>query len=271
MFEEYGAGSSTVNTIQSQMAKMVLLAVEEYKKITQLRSDLWTEIHRGSDSLNNWLRELPASLHLSALGETDTDLTPQQVTAIYLMHTLFIDTHLLLYFRFIDFSYRSDANADGLAIERIFLDMPHSIFSTYTEFSIQLARIIALLYDQEKVFARCWMVIHATFDAMSMMLLSVCQTYYTSYESDIPQMMNLLDSCFRVLRFCSESDFVASRFVDMLTPTFFDVQSFDRLHEPDRMSISYVLNIEQVDQAAIRHTLCQLLEIISIERHKAWI
>ncbi|KAJ5711360.1 hypothetical protein N7488_005516 [Penicillium malachiteum] len=139
---------------------MIVMAVDEYKKITHimLGSDLWTDINMGSENLNIWYNELPPNLHLSTLGEADNSLSPQQVTAIYLMHTLFIDTQLLLYFRFIDSYLRTDTSQDSSTIDpiRIIYQMPESIFSTYTSFSIQLTRIICLLYDQENIFARCW-------------------------------------------------------------------------------------------------------------------
>ena len=140
------------------MAKLVVLAVDEFKKISELGSDMWTDIHKGSENLNIWYQELPPSLHLSKLGEAENGLTPQQVTAIYLMHTLFIDVHLLLYFRSIDFYFRLHTQDDGFAIDRIIFQMPQSIFSTYTSFSIQLARILLLLYHQERIFARCWII-----------------------------------------------------------------------------------------------------------------
>lgn len=38
--------------------------------------------------------------------------------------------------------------------------------------------------------------------------------------------MDLLDSCLEVLRFCSESDFAAGRFLDLLTPLVVDINRF---------------------------------------------
>ena len=106
------------------------------------------------------------------------------------------------------------------------------------------------------------------------MLLSACQTYFTQWDSDNAQIMDLLNSCLEVLRFCSESDFVAGRFLDLLTPLVVDIQSFHgygSLQGSNRMVIGYVLNHEQPEELAMKRILGRLLGLMSIERRKIWI
>ncbi|KAL4898829.1 hypothetical protein BDW74DRAFT_184353 [Aspergillus multicolor] len=219
----------TTRLIQSQMTKLAILASGIQNEMVLFKADYWAHADRLSLQLDLWHQSLPPQLHLAALNKPEKGVTILQERAIYLMHMLYIDSRLQLYCQLFK---ASGENRDGtgiglhqiapdsrLSLETLFKQVPKHICDMHTNFSIQLARMITLMFSHEAIMTRCWLVIRSAFDSCIVLLLGVCQKYFAGSDTtDIAEIFAHVESCLEVLRFCGRHDIVANRLGDLLDP-----------------------------------------------------
>ncbi|KAL4757333.1 Zn(II)2Cys6 transcription factor [Aspergillus foveolatus] len=217
----------TTRLIQNQMTKLALLASGIQDEMVLRQADYWAHADRLSLKLDLWHQGLPPQLHLAALNKPEKSVTVLQERAIYMMHMLYIDSRLQLYCQLLKAS-QSGTNGTGIGAdqfqqdpgcspETLFKQVPKHIYDVHTDFSIQLARIIMLMFSNEAIMTRCWLVIRSAFDSCIVLLLGVCHKYFTGAEiTDITDIFTHIESCLKVIRFCGRRDIAASRLDDLL-------------------------------------------------------
>ncbi|KAL3456193.1 hypothetical protein BJX64DRAFT_48330 [Aspergillus heterothallicus] len=87
-----------------------------------------------------------------------------------------------------------------------------------TGFAIQLANILCLMFTNQAIMTRCWVVMRSVFDTC-IVLLSVCHKYFIASGTwDLSEILSHVDSCFQVLCFCASHDVAAKRLRDLIGP-----------------------------------------------------
>ncbi|KAL4902117.1 hypothetical protein BDW74DRAFT_67162 [Aspergillus multicolor] len=219
----------TTRLIQSQMTRLSLLASGIKNEMVLFKDNYWAHADRLSLQLDLWHQDLPLQLRLAALNKPEKGVTALQERAIYIIHVLYINSRLQLYCQLFKAS-QSGTNGTGismhqinhnprLSLETLFKQIPKHICDVYTDFSIQLARIITLMFSSEAIITRCWIVIRSAFNSCIVLLLGVCQKYFTGTKTtDINNIFAHVESCLKVLRFCGRRDIAANRLGDLLDP-----------------------------------------------------
>ncbi|KAJ1715637.1 hypothetical protein NYO67_2139 [Aspergillus flavus] len=251
--------------IQSQMTKLALLASQIQAKITSLRDGSWSKADEISADLDKWYYSLPPDLQLATLTKQEEAVTSQQRHGIYLMHMLHVDMRLQLFCRLIKGFATHREVQDLSSLETFYHKIPRQNLDDHKDFSIQLARIAALLYEEEAILARCC---RSVFDAGVVLLLGVCLYYLDGRETNaVADMLRNLDLCLTVLEFCSRDDIAAMRLKNMLDPL---VREFRRTRQASRvqqgqghsMGVEYLLNDrppEKPDLVRLTHRLLNFM------------
>ncbi|KAL3462127.1 hypothetical protein BJX64DRAFT_148626 [Aspergillus heterothallicus] len=227
------ASALTTRLIQSQMTKLTIVASGIQDEISSYGPDYWAHADVLSSRLDAWYQSLPPDLHLSALAIPGNNpkqrrMNILQERALYLMHMLYIDMRLQLYCQLLKSSYVIAAEQEEGFLERLFQQIPPQIADAHREFAMQLTRIVSLLFEENAIMTRCWLVICAVFDASVVLLLAACQCYNSSQlTGNVTDMFTHVEKCLTVLAFCSRHDIAANRLRDILEPVF---------HELSRMS-----------------------------------
>ncbi|KAE8131516.1 hypothetical protein BDV38DRAFT_288625 [Aspergillus pseudotamarii] len=262
--------------IQTQMAKISLVASNIYKQICVPEQCSWEYANTIATHLDNLYQDLPPELHVSILRHSNGMLTFIQEKSLYLMHAFFLDTYLLLYCHYIKAHWHARSLNNGTCIADFFNDMPKPAYVKYTQYAIQLSRLISLLHGQEALMTRCWLAIQATFDASIMLLISACQNYYSPTGMEgVAESIAYVDSCFTVLQFCGSADVAAHRLLTSLQPLYDNVrrmvlgtgepQGYE--HNIDRVTTRSVI---QSETASLGDTIRRLLNLL-VSTHQVWV
>lgn len=142
------------------MTKLALLASQIQAKITPLRDGSWSKADELSADLDKWYYSLPPDLQLATLTKQEEAVTSQQRYGIYLMHMLHVDMRLQLFCRLIKGFAAHREMQDLSFLETFYHQIPRQNLDDHKDFSIQLARIASLLYEEEAILARCWLVMY---------------------------------------------------------------------------------------------------------------
>ncbi|KAI9376312.1 hypothetical protein BJX61DRAFT_419542 [Aspergillus egyptiacus] len=303
--------TAKTHRIQSQITKLTLIAsgiqdeMAHYQR--QPQCDYWAHADELAGRLDKWFRDLPADLHLISLNTERQTVPVLQERALYLMHMLYIDMRLQLYCQLFKASQQSQSSSCASAqiqgrrdsnpsLEKIFSKVPQHISDLHTGFAIQLARIVSLLYNHGAIMTRCWLAIHAIFDTAVVLLLAICQRYFTeSQDADVSDLLTYVDTCLRAIRFCSCKDIAAMRLSGMLNSVL-DELRMDPLQQQglaappppqpqvqgpedeeekkaDSMSIQFILSREEMSpppEPALARMTRQLLGLMS-PRGNVWV
>lgn len=140
------------------MTNLALLASRIQSEMAPHQHDHWDKVDTLSADLDRWSYRLPPDLHLSGLNDRETRITALQKKAVYLMHILHIDMRLQLYCQLVKKLSIYEGETGFLTFENLFSQLLRHIFDNHTIFSIQMARILWLLYNREAIMTRCWLV-----------------------------------------------------------------------------------------------------------------
>lgn len=152
--------------IQSQITRLALLASGIQGEVAHYQpGDCWIHANKLSSKLDLWHQALPPDLHLAVLNKQEKTLTLFQERALCLMHMLYIDARLQLYCRLFKASHHAEKEdleqeQNSPSIEDLFQKVPRHISEVHTDFAVQLARIASLLYSEQAIFTRCWLVMY---------------------------------------------------------------------------------------------------------------
>ncbi|KAI9369599.1 hypothetical protein BJX61DRAFT_135284 [Aspergillus egyptiacus] len=158
----YGAEafpSPSPPTIQFQFNKLAVLSARIH---TQLRNSAhlpWQSIAESSQTLETWRYELPEAFHLSALlpqnlqsdpGNENERMPPSIRRCLLLLHIVYLESHILLYERFIR---RCSPQTEITAIDE-------AIRRKYAGFARQLSQIIAIIHGDKTGFVQSWILMY---------------------------------------------------------------------------------------------------------------
>ncbi|KAL2796610.1 hypothetical protein BJX66DRAFT_335854 [Aspergillus keveii] len=214
--------SFTTCLIQYTMTKLALIGSEIQNEIVSSPQDYWSHANPLSVKLDRWYQELPAELHLAALSriEEEMTLTELQKRGTYMMHLLYIDSRLQLCCQLLNAAQTtSREDPDPFFLQALCRSVPEQFFDIHTGFAIQLAKILCLMFTNQAIMTRCWVVMRSAFDTCIVLLLGVCHKYFTaSGTCDLSEILSHVDSCFQVLCFCASHDVAAKRLRDLIGP-----------------------------------------------------
>jgi hypothetical protein len=212
----------TTCLIQYHMTKLALIGSEIQNEIISSPQDYWSHADPLSVKLDLWYQELPPELHLAALSrlEEEKTVTELQKRGTYMMHLLYIDSRLQLCCQLLNaaqMTWRSDP--DPLFLQTLCRQVPEAFFDIHTGFAIQLAKILRLMFTNQAIMTRCWVVMRSAFDTCIVLLLGVCRKYFTASGTwDLSEILSHVDTCFQVLCFCASHDVAAKRLRDLICP-----------------------------------------------------
>jgi len=223
------SSSMTVQTIQAQMSKIALTSAQIYTELQGIGSFSWTDTARFTHMLDGWYHELPKSLHLTALISLNNQLSVPETRSLLLVHVTYLGTRLLLYQHLLKVVKLQSQGSGGLRTETASNEgfyVPQMVRQEYTGFAQQQARVISILYQNNAVFTKCWLVIRAAYTSVVLLLLGICQSLVAGEidvddcHSDtlITENLGHVSSCLEVLQYCSSRDIAADRFLQSLIP-----------------------------------------------------
>ncbi|KAJ0425043.1 hypothetical protein BJY00DRAFT_275753 [Aspergillus carlsbadensis] len=217
----------TTCLIQYHMTKLALIGSEIQNEIVSSPLDYWSHANPLSVKLDLWYQELPPELHLAALtalGEEMT-VTELQRRGTYMMHLLYIDSRLQLCCQLLNAAQMTsrarseDSGSDPFFLETLCRQVPEPFFDMHTGFAIQLAKMLCLVFENQAIMTRCWVVMRSAFDTCIVLLLGVCHKYFTASAAwDLSEILSNVDTCFQVLCFCASHDVAARRLRDLIGP-----------------------------------------------------
>ena len=244
----------TVQTIQAQMSKIALTSAQIYTELQGIGSFSWTDTARFTHMLDGWYHELPKSLHLTALISPDNQLSVPETRSLLLVHVTYLGTRLLLYQHLLKVVKLQSQSSGALGTETASNEgfyVPQTVRQEYTGFAQQQARVISILYQNNAVFTKCWLVMYvalsslppsgslkpngpdeikytsrAAYTSVVLLLLGICQSLVTGeidvddchFDTLITENLGHVSSCLEVLQYCSSRDIAADRFLQSLIP-----------------------------------------------------
>lgn len=113
------------------------------------------ELDQLSAKLDTWHEGLPESLHLRQLVSGNRADSIRAKRPLLFMHMAHISARIALYERVIQAAQNQQTSTSGQSMTCLMLGLPEDIHQVYTLFAQQLARIIALLYEEQGVLVRC--------------------------------------------------------------------------------------------------------------------
>ncbi|KAI9147209.1 Protein RTA1 [Paramyrothecium foliicola] len=206
--------------VQSEMTKICVLKsniIRMQWNFHELTADAMHSIMRD---LQTWYGELPEMMRLGVAGQEDMPIGTRR--SVLHVHLLYLGAMILLYrqlaLRFVQ-SYRDGGHAS-------FLQGPlHNVVLAYSS-EVALAastsaRIIKLLFENNSIFKRCWLVIFQTYTTCTMLLHVAVQKQLHGFQQSTWQAEKAYaEDCLSVLSFCGTRDRIAAQYHEKLTPIF---------------------------------------------------
>ncbi|KAI9729185.1 MAG: hypothetical protein M1834_007092 [Cirrosporium novae-zelandiae] len=169
---------SIANTLQSQMCKIALLSAKIYTDFNHSSISLKDALRKHTLELDRWHQELPKHLHLTALMPVNSEgISLGWRRAVLLVHMVYLGTHIQMHQHALATLIQNQASQQ--------LDVNEFVkgcMTTDREYSVsahQVARIVALLYQDGCVYRRCWLVINGAYTACVILLLGIAQELFS--------------------------------------------------------------------------------------------
>ncbi|KAL2813011.1 hypothetical protein BJX63DRAFT_432299 [Aspergillus granulosus] len=280
----------TTCLIQYYMTKLALIASEIQNEIVLCQQDYWNHADPLSKKLDLWYQELPLELHLAALSklEEEKTVTILQKRGAYMMHMLYIDSRLQLCCQLLNAAQAFQSDSDPLFLESLFNQAPGHFWDTNTGFAIQLSKILSLMFTNQAIMTRCWLVMRSAFDTCIVLFLGLCHKYFTTSENwNLSEIFSHVDSCFQVLRFCASHDVAAKSLRDLVDPVhehlshmslrprpmFEPASDLQQRSEKDmnKMTIRYMLDSKASDALTLVRMTHHLLKFMPPHKWDIWI
>ncbi|KAL2801578.1 hypothetical protein BJX63DRAFT_438688 [Aspergillus granulosus] len=276
--------------IQYHMTKLALIASEIQNEIVLCQQDYWNHADPLSKKLDLWYQELPLELHLAALGklEGERTVTILQKRGAYMMHMLYIDSRLQLCCQLLNAAQASQSNSVPFFLESLLNQVPGHFCDMHTGFAIQLSKILSLIFTNQAIMTRCWLVMRSAFDTCIVLFLGLCHKYFKASENwNISEIFSHVDSCFQVLCFCASHDVAAKRLRDLVDPVhehlshmspsprpvFGPESGLQQCSERDtnKMTIPYMLDSKASDALTLVRMTHHLLKFMPPHKWDIWI
>lgn len=163
--EELASSESSMNPfdslnpslIQSHLYKIAHTFARVQSQLQRATCLSTHEVDRLSAMLDTWHKELPESLHLSALTAASSATSIHLKRPLLLMHMVHICSRIALYKTVILLTVGDRSSASDRSVAHKVLLLSEGLHSTYASFAQQLARVIGLLYKDQGVLSRCWL------------------------------------------------------------------------------------------------------------------
>lgn len=160
MRDSVSSEAFTTSLIQSQMTRLALVSSGLQSEMAQSSQVDWVHTEMLSTKLDQWYEDIPPALHIAALGASNKVMTDVQKRAIYMMHTLYIDSRLQLYCRLFKASQVSQRDSDPFLLETLLKRTPLHFSKLHADYANTLARILSLMFDEGNLMTRSWLIMY---------------------------------------------------------------------------------------------------------------
>lgn len=138
------------------MFELALLSARLNSQAQHAAHSTHYELNQLSAKLDAWHEGLPESLLLRQLVSGDGGHSIHMKRPLFFLHMAHISSRITLYERMIQAAQgQQTSTSDQSTADQVLLRLPEDIHQVYTLFAQQLARIIALLHEEQGVLVRC--------------------------------------------------------------------------------------------------------------------
>ncbi|KAL4876412.1 hypothetical protein BJY04DRAFT_199914 [Aspergillus karnatakaensis] len=252
-------GVLSAATIQFHFNKIAVLAANVHLRLGDPRFLRWEDMENRSDILDSWRRELPDALQLQVLLTEDNEIEPTNRRFVLMLHMIYLEAQVVFYGRFIHIKPLNEL-----------LELAGHARDKYLAFTQQLAHIISVIYKDEGGFIQSWISIHASFHACIALLISQCQcTNSFDHGARMTTNRGYIESCLTVLKYCSEGNAGAARFLFILVPFYEETKDLnDRTIESTRhqtaepMQLQVMLNHKHPYRRELEELLRRIVQSV---------
>lgn len=268
-------GILSPEVIRSHMMKIALLSAQIYSDICHEKQPCWDKVKAHLIEVDRWSQELPEALRLQTLLSIGDGMSVHRRMALFLVHIVHIGAHILLY----EQTIKTLFNTSPAPLKEVkFAQAAADIHSDYTAACRQQAQIMRLLYTEDGIFQRCWLIIHAAFHCSVLLLLSISLTIILGHSRyGVDEDLRLAETCNDILVFCAAADSAADTYLCKLKPVLARVKSglekYGATPPPKTMSIESVVNPSVPSVPSDEHfaeSIRQLVHLLLIPGRAVW-
>ncbi|ROT36242.1 hypothetical protein SODALDRAFT_281851 [Sodiomyces alkalinus F11] len=217
--------SEIANVVQSEMTKISLLQADIFRvHLAAKELDVFT-IETIMKLLQDWYSNLPPEMYL--INVEQQGLAEPIRVAICHAHLLHLGAIMLLYGKMAAQFVRMHGLTDKQNIMWSPLEKAMAVYAgegmTAARTSV---RILRLLYESNRIYKRCWLIICQAYTSCVAIMQSVAQQQLHHFPQNVwREDMKLAETCLSIIEFCGTVDIVASTFHEMLAPLYEEMAS----------------------------------------------
>ncbi|KAK4238271.1 hypothetical protein C8A03DRAFT_43965 [Achaetomium macrosporum] len=212
--------------IQAEMTKLTLLKAGILRSHLAVRELTMLGMDGIIRELQDWYGQLPEQIKLSSLDVYKYDWAPIVRWSIYHLHILYHGAPMLVYRRIAAHCVRlqrTGGDLESAARDPTLLSLVEQGLTSAKDTAI----LVNLLFSEQGVFRRCWIVIFQTHTACVVILHSVAQKQLHRFPpSSWAEDMKRARQCLDVLEHCGKMDPVALRFRVRLSGIYSSLSRF---------------------------------------------
>ena len=270
------------------MFELVLLSAQLNSQAQHAAHLTNYELDQLTAKLDNWHKKLPESLHLRQLVSGNRADLIRAKRPLLFMHMAHISARITLYERMIQAAQNQQTSTSDQSMACQVLSLPEDIHQVYTSFAQQLARIIALLYEEQGVLVRCpitmyglvywniaWANIrkfhsHACFHSSVVLLLRAAQNIALGVCHNLTlEHLSNAQTCLLALEVCREHDIVAIQLDYVITPIYEHLKQV--AHDSTSLGLSQTDYTDGSTLPAIHNIVCRLVSVMAVSFKELWV
>lgn len=142
--------------IQAHMSRIALLSAQIYSDICHEKQPIWDTVKRHLAEVDRWSQELPDCLRLEALLSIGDGMSAHRRRSFFLVHLIRHGAHVLLYEHALGQIYQATALEPMAGVA--FAQNAADVHKDYTAVGRQQAQTVSVLYAENSIFQRCWLM-----------------------------------------------------------------------------------------------------------------
>lgn len=148
------------DVVQAQMSRVALLSAQIYSDICHEKQPAWDNVKRHLAEVDRWSQELPECQRLETLMAIGDGMSGHRKRSLFLVHLVRHGAHVLLYEQALRSIYQATAleSPAGVAFAQSFAQKAADIHDDYTAIGRQQAQIASVMYAENNIFQRCWLM-----------------------------------------------------------------------------------------------------------------
>ncbi|KAK5995253.1 hypothetical protein PT974_03652 [Cladobotryum mycophilum] len=205
------------DVVQTEIAKICLLKANILRLHLAVNEITAPALQSVIQDLQTWYAELPEQMRLEGTGRDD--LTVETKRSIHHVHLHYLGAMMLLYSRIA--SQYMQPGKDWSLMPTLLRALLEQLAGEAVIAASTSSRILQLLYDEDSIFKRCWLVIFQAYTSCLVILHSIIQRQLHGFDnSTLQQDLEHAQVCLTILDYCGALDKVAASFHKQLTAVF---------------------------------------------------